>query len=87
MYIWTIGRAPARGRLFFAICNFVSDSFLLGFGRLDYFWFSSVLVHLTPATEIFWDPDMSSFSWLPLHIVRGIPSLNLRDLRSLLPKP
>jgi hypothetical protein len=69
MYIWTIAPALARGRLFFAICNFVSDSFLLGFGHLYCFWFSSVLVHLTPATEILWDPDMSSFSWLPLHIV------------------
>jgi hypothetical protein len=62
MYIWTIGRAPARGGLFFPICNFVSDSFLLGFGCLDCFWFSSVLVRLTMATEILWDPNMSSFS-------------------------
>jgi hypothetical protein len=67
--MWTIGRGPARGGLFFAIYNCVSDSFLLGFGRLDCFWFSSVLVRLTPATEILLDPDTSSFSWLPLRIV------------------
>jgi hypothetical protein len=68
-YIWTIGRAPARGRLFSASCNFISDSFLLGFDFLDCFWFPWVLVRLTPATEILYNPDMSSFSWLPLHII------------------
>jgi hypothetical protein len=36
-YIWTIGRAPARGGLFLASCNFVSDSFLLGFDFLIVF--------------------------------------------------
>jgi hypothetical protein len=86
-YIWTIGWAPARGRLFFTSCNFVSDSFLLGFDFLDCFWFSWVLVCLTPATEIVWDPDTSSFPWMPLHIVRGVPSLNPIDLRFLPPKP
>jgi hypothetical protein len=60
---------PAQGGLVFAICNFVSDSFLLGFDVLDCFWFPWVLVYLTPATEILCAPDMSSFSWLPLHIV------------------
>jgi hypothetical protein len=68
-YIWTIGQAPARGGLFFASCNFVSDSFLLGFGFFDCFWSSWVLVRLTPATEILCGPDTSSFSWLPLRIV------------------
>jgi hypothetical protein len=60
---------PAGGGLVFAICNFVSDSFLLGFDFLDCFWFPWVLVRLTPATEILCTPDTSSFSWLPLHIV------------------
>jgi hypothetical protein len=68
-YIWTIGQALAQGRLFSTSCNFVSDSFLLGFDFFHCFWFSWVLVHLTPATEILCDPDMSSFSWLPLHII------------------
>jgi hypothetical protein len=86
-YIWTISPVPARGGLFFASCNFVLDSFLLGFHFLDCFWFSWVLVHLTPATEILWDPNTSSFSWMPLHIIQGIPSLNPKDLRSLPPKP
>jgi hypothetical protein len=86
-YIWTIGRVPVRGRLFFARCNFVSDSFLLRFDFFDCFWCSWDLVHLTPATEILWDPDTSSFSWMPLCIVQGIPSLNPRDLRFLPPKP
>jgi hypothetical protein len=86
-YIWTIGWAPARGGLFCASCNFVSDSFLLGFDFFDCFWSPWVLVHLTLATEILGNPDMSSFSWLPLHIILGVPSLNLRGLRSLTPKP
>jgi hypothetical protein len=68
-YIWTIGWALAQGRLFFASCNFVSDSFLLGFDFFDYFWFPWVLVRLTLATEILYNPDISSFSWLPLHII------------------
>jgi hypothetical protein len=68
-YIWTIGQAPAQGGLFSASFNFVLDSFLLGFDFLDCFWFPWVLVHLTLATEILRDSDMSSFSWLPLHIM------------------
>jgi hypothetical protein len=36
-YIWMIGQAPARGGLFFASCNFVSDSFLLGFDFFGFF--------------------------------------------------
>jgi hypothetical protein len=68
-YIWTIGQALAQGGLFFASCNFVSDSFLLGFDFFDCFWSPWVLVHLTPATAILCDPDTSSLSWLPLHIV------------------
>jgi hypothetical protein len=36
-YIWTIGWVPARGRLFFASCSFILDSFLLGFDFLDCF--------------------------------------------------
>jgi hypothetical protein len=51
-YIWTIGQVLARGGLFFTSCNFILDSFLLGFDFLDCFWFPWVLVHLTPATEI-----------------------------------
>jgi hypothetical protein len=69
MYIWTISQALARGGLVFASCNFISDSFLLGFDFLDCFWFLWVLVHLTPATEIPYNSDMSFFSWLPLHII------------------
>jgi hypothetical protein len=61
-YIWTIGWVPARGGLFSTSCNFVSDSFLLGFDFFDCFWFPWVLVCLTPATEILCDPDTSSFS-------------------------
>jgi hypothetical protein len=61
-YIWTIGQAPARGGLFFASCNFVSDSFLLVFDFFDCFWFPWVLVRLTPATEILCNPDTSSFA-------------------------
>jgi hypothetical protein len=61
-YIWKIGQAPARGMLFSTSCNFISDSFLLGFDIFDCFWFPWVLVHLTPATEILCDPDISSFS-------------------------
>jgi hypothetical protein len=68
-YIWTIGWVPARGGLFFASCNSVSDSFLLGFDFFACFWSPWVLVRLTPATEILFDPDTSSFSWLPLRIV------------------
>jgi hypothetical protein len=68
-YIWTIGRVPARGGLFFASCNFVSDSFLLGFDVFGCFWFPWVLVCLTLATGIPCDPDTSSFSWLPLCII------------------
>jgi hypothetical protein len=51
-YIWMIGQALARGGLFFTSCNFISDSFLLGFDFLTCFLVSWVLVHLTPATEI-----------------------------------
>jgi hypothetical protein len=36
-YIWRIGQASAQGRLFFASCNFISDSFLLGFDFFDCF--------------------------------------------------
>jgi hypothetical protein len=68
-YIWTISQAPAQGGLFFTSCNFVLDSFLLGFDFLDYFLSPWVLVHFTPATEILGGPDMSSFSWLPLRIM------------------
>jgi hypothetical protein len=68
-YIWTIGWAPARRGLFFTSCNVISDSFLLGFDFFDCFWSPWVLVRLTPVTEILCDPDISSFSWLPLHII------------------
>jgi hypothetical protein len=36
-YIWMIGRVLAWGRLFFASCNFISDSFSFGFDFFDYF--------------------------------------------------
>jgi hypothetical protein len=68
-YIWTIGQAPAQGGLFSTSCNFIWDSFLLGLDFFDCFWFPWVLVRLTPATALLCAPDMSSFSWLPLHIV------------------
>jgi hypothetical protein len=68
-YSWMIGWVRARGGLFFTSCNLISDSFLLDFDFLDSFSFPWVLVHLTPATEILCNPDMSSFSWLPLHII------------------
>jgi hypothetical protein len=60
-YIWMISQVLAQGGLFFASCNFVSDSFLLGFDFFDYFWVSWVLVYLTLATEIAWDPNISFF--------------------------
>jgi hypothetical protein len=73
-YIWMISQVPAQGGLFFASCSFISDSFLLGFDFLDCFWFSWFLVHLTLVTKILWDPNISSLFWIPLHIIRGIPS-------------
>jgi hypothetical protein len=68
-FIWTIGWVPAYGGLFFASCNFISDSFLLGFDFFDCFLSSCALVHLTLATESLCNPNMSSFSWLPLCII------------------
>jgi hypothetical protein len=67
--IWMISQVLAQGRLFFASCNFISDSILLGFDFFDCFSFPWVLVCLTLATESLYNPDTSSFSWLPLCII------------------